>query len=249
MASAFAYRFVGVTAFTVAPCVVAACALILLTSGCCGLVRPRRFAVLSAAAAFAALTWATAAAVKWGSALLGDAVVALLKEGSRLTPYTTGDFSAEFYVLAAPFCAAVALGCYALLTVGAKLYRFNDCEEAADELTEVRFRCCCGGGAPVTAGAARESGARAAPPSAHTSFTSASPFSRDCARRRTWRRLKRRCGAKALSAPGRTKKKANAYLPKPLTSSISKPRRCATCRPRPRRRPRRCRHRCRRRHR
>ena len=38
----------------------------------------------------------------------------------------------------APFYAAVLLGCYALFTVGSKLYRFNDCEEASNELTKVR---------------------------------------------------------------------------------------------------------------
>ena len=46
--------------------------------------------------------------------------------------------SAEFALFAAPFLFAAALGCHALLTIGVNLYRFNDCEEAAAELTKVR---------------------------------------------------------------------------------------------------------------
>lgn len=138
----------GFLAFTISPLVILACAALLLTRGFAGLVRPRRFTVLSVAALCAALSWAAAAAAKWGAPLLAKALISKLKQGSRLVPYSAG---AEFAVLVAPFFFAVALGSYALLTVGAKLYRFNDCEEASQELTEVRggavCACTCGAGA------------------------------------------------------------------------------------------------------
>ncbi len=44
----------------------------------------------------------------------------------------------EYGILVAPFIFLAALGSYALLVVGINLYRFNDCEEAAEELTKVR---------------------------------------------------------------------------------------------------------------
>ena len=44
----------------------------------------------------------------------------------------------EFSVLVAPFLFTVLLGSYALITIGIKLLRFNDCEEAAKELSVVR---------------------------------------------------------------------------------------------------------------
>ena len=46
----------------------------------------------------------------------------------------------EYSILVAPFLFLAALGSYALLVVGINLYRFNDCEEAAEELTKVRGR-------------------------------------------------------------------------------------------------------------
>ena len=130
---------IGFLAFSVSPIVILSCAVLLLTRGFAGLVRPRRFAVLSVAALCAALSWVAAATVKWGAPLLAKALVSKLKLGSRLVPYSAG---AEFAVLVAPFFCAVALGSYALLTVGAKLYRFNDCEDASQELTEVRGGAC-----------------------------------------------------------------------------------------------------------
>ena len=59
-----------------------------------------------------------------------------MKRGSLLLTYTK---DLEFAVLAAPFVLAVLLGSYALVTVGCKLFRFNDCEEASSELTGVRW--------------------------------------------------------------------------------------------------------------
>lgn len=64
----------------------------------------------------------------------------------------------EFAILVAPFLLAVLLGAYALITIGIKLFRFNDCEEASVELSKVS-PCCClfrhsrlgAGGTPVGA--------------------------------------------------------------------------------------------------
>ena len=47
----------------------------------------------------------------------------------------------EYAILVAPFLLAVLLGAYALITIGIKLFRFNDCEEASVELSKVR-PCC-----------------------------------------------------------------------------------------------------------
>lgn len=58
----------------------------------------------------------------------------------------------------APFVGLVTLGSYALATIGFKLSRFNDCEVAAKELTEVRLpqRCVREGVAAGPACTARE---------------------------------------------------------------------------------------------
>ena len=144
MAAASAAFYFGFFAFSFSPLAILLCLSLLATRGCCGLLRLRRFHLLLAAFIFTALSWAAAACTKWGAALLGPALTRQLRAGSVLVAHTE---AAEFSVLVAPLLFAVALGCFALLTVGAKLYRFNDCEEASAELTEVgavlAFACCC----------------------------------------------------------------------------------------------------------
>jgi hypothetical protein len=122
----------GRFAFTLSPVAIIFCAALLSTRGCCGAVRVRRFTVLLAALACGGASWFAAACTRWG--LAGDAA-SQLKAGSLLAPY---DADVEFSILVAPFFLAVLLGCYALVTVGLKLFRFNDCEEASEELTGVR---------------------------------------------------------------------------------------------------------------
>ena len=86
---------------------------------------PKRFHVLVAAAvAFAAL---------WVASLTGHLGAALAR--SALAPRAAAIVDG---VQHAPFLALVVFGCYALFTIGFKLFNFNDCEEAAVELTAVR---------------------------------------------------------------------------------------------------------------
>lgn len=86
---------------------------------------PKRFHVLVAAAvAFAAL---------WLASLTGHLGAALAR--SSLAPRAAAIVDG---VQHAPFLALVVFGCYALFTIGFKLFNFNDCEEAAVELTAVR---------------------------------------------------------------------------------------------------------------
>ena len=125
--------WLGAAAFTACPLAVLFCAALLFTRGFCGVFRPRRYTVLKLALLCGAISWGAAAALKWGLAVGDDA--ARLKAGSRLVPYSG---ALEFSILVAPFALAVLLGCYALVTVGFKLFRFNDCEEASAVLTRVR---------------------------------------------------------------------------------------------------------------
>lgn len=128
---------IGVLAFVVSPALVFFCAALLFTRGCCGAVAWRRYAVLKAALFGVVFTWLCAAALKWGPpSFAKEASGAAVKNGSLLLEYTE---HLEFAVLAAPFVLAVLLGSYALVTVGCKLFRFNDCEEASAELTGVRW--------------------------------------------------------------------------------------------------------------
>jgi hypothetical protein len=108
-------------------------ALLALLLGGTGL--KRLHLVLAAAGATAAL-WALAAArpLAGVDALRGPLALAL----ARLALPAAWAPEVEFGILAAPFAFLVALGCYALATVGRNLYVFNDCEEASEELTRVR---------------------------------------------------------------------------------------------------------------
>ena len=70
----------------------------------------------------------------WISSFLGVIETAL--SGTYLASSTGAIIDA---VQLAPFFLLVLFGCYALLTIGLKLFNFNDCEEAAVGLTKVRF--------------------------------------------------------------------------------------------------------------
>jgi hypothetical protein len=75
------------------------------------------------------LGWLINDAVKsWNSSPLGKQARITLPRAANI----------EFAILVAPFLLAVLLGAYALITIGIKLFRFNDCEEASVELSKVR---------------------------------------------------------------------------------------------------------------
>ena len=83
----------------------------------------KRFTVVVAAAAlFGAL---------WVSSFFG--VIERALAPTTLAPRAPAVVDA---VQHAPFHAHVVFGCYALATIGANLFTFNDCEEAAAGLTE-----------------------------------------------------------------------------------------------------------------
>jgi hypothetical protein len=63
-------------------------------------------------------------------------VVSSLVKRTSYARYASGATEA---VQVAPFLALVVFGCYALFTIGYKLFNFNDCEQASLELTEVRL--------------------------------------------------------------------------------------------------------------
>jgi hypothetical protein len=89
----------------------------------------KRFHVLAGASALFCCVWI--------SSFLGVIETALA--GTALASSTGSVVDA---VQLAPFYILVSFGCYALLTIGLKLFNFNDCEEAAVGLTEVRARLC-----------------------------------------------------------------------------------------------------------
>jgi hypothetical protein len=85
----------------------------------------KRFHVLAGASALFCCVWI--------SSFLGVIEAALA--GTALASSTGSIIDA---VQLSPFYILVSFGCYALLTIGLKLFNFNDCEEAAVGLTEVR---------------------------------------------------------------------------------------------------------------
>ena len=121
----------GFFAFSVCPLAFLFFVSILLTGGCCKSVVLRRYTVVRLALASGAVSWIAAVLTHWD--VLKDA--SQFKEGSTVIPFSA---NFEFALLVAPFFLAVLLGAYALCTVGLKLFRFNDCEEASEELAEVR---------------------------------------------------------------------------------------------------------------
>ncbi len=126
------------------PTVLAFSALALLVGGT-GLLR---FHLVLASLASAGCLWLLAAS-KYVSGLdsgsgVGVHLHAMLVQldglaGGQLLARVS-EQGVEYSILVAPFLFLAALGSYALLVVGINLYRFNDCEEAAEELTKVRGR-------------------------------------------------------------------------------------------------------------
>lgn len=62
-------------------------------------------------------------------------IVAEVVKRAGYSRYAAGATEA---VQTAPFLALITFGCYALFTIGYKLFNFNDCEQASLDLTEVR---------------------------------------------------------------------------------------------------------------
>ena len=102
----------------------------------CGGTGFLRLHLVLAAAASTGAVWALAAwkAVFGRDLLRAPLAWACIRLG--VAPLPADDV--EFGILVAPFLFLAALGCYALATIGFNLYRFNDCEEASEELTRVR---------------------------------------------------------------------------------------------------------------
>lgn len=95
----------------------------------------KRLHLVLAAAGGAGALWALAAARPLAGVDALGAPLALAL--ARLALPAAWAPEVEFGLLVAPIGFLVALGCYALLTVGRNLYVFNDCEEASEELTRV----------------------------------------------------------------------------------------------------------------
>ena len=101
----------------------------------CGGTGFLRLHLVLAAAASTGAVWALAA---WKAVFGRDLLGAPLAWACARLGVAPEPAHVEFGILVAPFLFLTALGCYALATIGFNLYRFNDCEEASEELTRVR---------------------------------------------------------------------------------------------------------------
>jgi hypothetical protein len=140
----------------------------------------KRLHLVLAAASAAGALWALAAAKPLAGVDALGAPLALAL--ARLALPAAWAPEVEFGILVAPFGFLVALGCYALLTVGRNLYVFNDCEEASEELTRVRLLRVGAGVWELVGGGALHPPNSLSPydyPATHTHLTLAA--------RRTWR--------------------------------------------------------------